>query len=514
MAKSSKTQGNKLSKGAHAGAATLDGTGRAVPVPTKSTVDALPPDLSEGPWHVAVEGGEPELKGESIVHESLEKRLAEGRARRNVCARETHAAWTPSPDRRSPLDILGEGDAGRMKDLVPLRYGRMSVSPFTFYRGAAAIMAADLAGTPISGMYVQLCGDCHLNNFGLYASPERRLLFDINDFDETLPGPWEWDVKRLVTSFVVGCRSTQFTPAQGREAAIRVCTSYRTRMAEYAEMGNIEVWYSRVDAEDVFNQLSNRAMQRRVEEAYAKARSKDRLAAFSKLTELANGHRQFKNDPPVLIRIATADLNERMHRRLRDYGRTLQHERRLLLEQYVPVDVARKVVGVGSVGTRCLVILLEGRDVDDPLFLQIKEAGPSVLEGYLPKSKYRNHGQRVVVGQRQMQAASDVFLGWIRGDDARDYYLRQLQDMKGAADLAKMRPEGLMLYADVCGWALARAHARSGDRVQIASYLGQSKKFDRAMADFAEVYADQNERDYDVLMKAIRSGEVPIIREQ
>jgi uncharacterized protein (DUF2252 family) len=387
----------------------------------------------------------------------------------------------------------------------------MSVSPFTFYRGAASIMAADLAGTLTSGIQVQLCGDCHLNNFGLYASPERRLLFDVNDFDETLPGPWEWDVKRLVASFVIGCRSTRFTAAEGREAAIRVCTSYRTRMAEYAEMGNIDVWYAHVDAEEIFNQLSNRAMQRRVETEYARARSKDRLAAFAKLTELVDGHRQFKNDPPVLVRITSDDLADRVRRQLRAYARSLQHERRLLLAQYEPVDIARKVVGVGSVGTRCLVVLFEGRDANDPLFIQVKEAGPSVLDVGLPKSKYRNHGQRVVVGQRQMQAASDVFLGWLRGEDQRDYYFRQLQDMKGSVDLAKMRPEGLLLYADVCGWALARAHARSGDRVQIASYLGQSKKFDRAMADFAETYADQNDRDYDTLMKAIRSGEIPTI---
>jgi uncharacterized protein (DUF2252 family) len=471
-------------------------------------------DIGEGLWHVAQDSDAARLKGEEIVYQSLESRLARGRELRAVCPRQAHAAWSPSSDRRNPLDILRADDADRQQDLVPLRYARMSVSPFTFYRGAAAIMAADLAGSPSSGIRVQVCGDCHLNNFGLYASPERRLLFDINDFDETLPGPWEWDIKRLVASFVIGCRSTGFTAAEGRQAAIRVCASYRTRMAEYAEMGNIEVWYSHVEAEDIFSQLKNRAMQRRVEQGIAKARGKDRLAAFSKLTELANGHRQFKNDPPVLVRISTEDLNERIHRQLRAYARTLQHERRLLLEQYEPVDIARKVVGVGSVGTRCLVVLLEGRDADDPLFIQVKEAGASALEDYLPKSKYRNHGQRVVVGQRQMQAASDVFLGWIRADDGRDFYFRQLQDMKGAVDLATMRPEGVLLYADVCGWALARAHARSGDRVQIASYLGQSERFDRAMADFAEAYADQNDKDYEVLMQAIRSGQVPVSGEQ
>jgi uncharacterized protein (DUF2252 family) len=343
----------------------------------------------------------------------------------------------------------------------------------------------------------------------VYASPERRLLFDVNDFDETLAGPWEWDVKRLVASFVIGCRSTHFTAAQGREAAIRVCASYRTHMSEYAAMGNIEVWYSHVDSQEIFDHVTDKEMQRRLEKGYTKARSKDRLAAFSKLTQVVNGHREFKNDPPVLIRISTEDLADRITRQLRAYARTLQHERRLLLEQYTPVDIARKVVGVGSVGTRCAVVLMEGRDENDPLFIQIKEAGPSVLEAYLPKSKYRNHGQRVVVGQRQMQAASDVFLGWITAEDGTDYYFRQLQDMKGSVDLEVMRPEALMLYADVCGWALARAHARSGDRVQLASYLGQSNKCDRAMADFAEAYADQNERDYQLLVKVIRSGEIP-----
>jgi uncharacterized protein (DUF2252 family) len=469
----------------------------------------VPYTLESGPWRIAEEGSAPRLQGEETTRESLETRLAKGRSLRYICPRVAHVAWAPAPDRPSALDILRADDATRQQDLVPLRYGRMSASPFAFYRGAAAIMAADLAGTPSTGLRVQTCGDCHLSNFGVYASPERRLLFDVNDFDETLPGPWEWDVKRLAASFVVGCRSTHFTAAQGREAVVRMCASYRTHMAAYAGMGNIEVWYSHVDTDEIFSHVTSKEMQRRVEKAYAKARSKDRLAAFSKLTEIVNEHRQFRHDPPVLIRVTADDLNERITRQLRAYARSLQHERRLLLEQYTPVDVARKVVGVGSVGTRCVVVLLVGRDDNDPLFIQIKEAGSSVLEAYLPKSKYRNHGQRVVVGQRQMQAASDVFLGWVTGDDGTDYYFRQLQDMKGSVDLEVMRPEGLLMYAEVCGWALARAHARSGDRVQLASYLGQSSKFDGAMADFAEKYADQNERDYEALMKAIRSGEIP-----
>lgn len=489
-------------------AETASGMGKA-PLPFQpQSVDGA--DIGTGPWHIADENAGPQLKGEELARESLLTQIARGRNLRAVVPRVSHASWTPAPDRRSPVEILAEDDRNRQQDLIALRYGRMSASPFTFYRGAAGIMAADLAGTPTTGIQVQLCGDCHLNNFGLYASPERRLLFDINDFDETLPGPWEWDLKRLVASFVIGCRSAaQYSAADGRNAVLAACRSYRTHMREFAEMGNLDVWYSHVDAETIFGQLTSKSMQQRLGKLYAKTRTKDRIAAFSKLTEVVNGHRQFKNDPPVLVRITTSDLAERAKRQLRAYARSLQHGHRLLLQQYQPVDIARKVVGVGSVGTLCLVVLLEGRTEDDPLFIQIKEAGPSVLESYLPKSKYKNHGQRVVTGQRHMQAASDIFLGWTRGEIGVDFYFRQLQDMKGSVDLAVMRPEGVMLYAELCGWALARAHARSGDRVQIASYLGNSKKFDSAMAAFAEAYADQNERDYEVLMRAIRAGQVP-----
>ena len=369
-------------------------------------------------------------------------------------------------------------------------------------------MSADLETTPTTGLLVQLCGDAHLSNFGVFASPERRLVFDMNDFDETLPGPWEWDLKRLTASFVIGCRATGYTAAEGHEAAVRVSTGYWERMAELAEMSNLEVWYSHIDVEDVFAQVTSKGMKKRGEKMVTKARSKDRLAAFSKLTEEVNGHRRFKNDPPVLVRIETGDLQKRIQRQLLTYGKTLLHERRTLLESYKPVDVARKVVGVGSVGTRCAVVLMEGRNQQDPLFLQIKEAGPSSLEGYLPRSKYKNRGQRVVVGQRLMQATSDIFLGWIRGDIGQDFYMRQLQDMKGSVDLEAMVPAGVLLYADLCGRVLARAHARSGDRFAIASYLGKNKKFDAAMADFAEAYADQNERDYDELMKAIKLGKI------
>ncbi len=462
---------------------------------------------STGRWKVA--GDDTDLlSGELLARDALETRMARGRALRVTVPREVHASWSPSPQRRSPIDILGEDDSDRQPDLVPLRYGRMSASPFTFYRGAAAIMSADLENTPTTGIGVQLCGDAHLSNFGMFASPERRLVFDINDFDETLPGPWEWDLERLTASFVIGCRATGFTPAEGHQAAQTAARGYRERMAELSEMSNLDVWYSHVDVEDIFAQMTDKGMKKRSEKLVSKTRAKDRLAAFSKLTEEHNGHRRFKNDPPVLIRLETPDLQQRVHRQILAYSKTLLHERRTLLQMYQPVDIARKVVGVGSVGTRCAVALLEGRDEQDPLFIQIKEAGPSSLEGYLPRSKYKNRGQRVVVGQRLMQATSDIFLGWIRGDQGIDFYFRQLQDMKGSVDLETMRPAGVMVYAQLCGRVLARAHARSGDRFAIASYLGKSPKFDASMANFAEAYADQNEKDYDELMRAIRSGKI------
>ena len=463
---------------------------------------------SQNIWRVA--GSESNvLQGELLARESYETKVAKGRAARLTVPREIHASWKPAAQRRSPVDILAEDDSDRQPDLVPLRYGRMSASPFTFYRGAAAIMAADLENTPTTGIEVQLCGDAHLSNFGVFASPERRLVFDINDFDETLPGPWEWDLKRLTASFVIGCRATGFSAADGHQAALVAAAGYRERMAELAQMSNLDVWYSHIDVEDMFAQLQDKSIKKRSVKLVSKARSKDALGAFNKLTEEHNGHRRFKSDPPVLIRLETPDLQERIHRQMLAYEKTLLHERRTLIQMYQPVDIARKVVGVGSVGTRCVVILMEGRDQQDPLFIQIKEAGPSSLEGYLPRSKYKNRGQRVVVGQRLMQASSDIFLGWIRGDQGIDFYMRQLQDMKGSVDLELMRVPGIMLYAKLCGHVLARAHARSGDRFAIASYLGKSQKFDAAMADFAEAYADQNEKDYDELMSAIAAGKVP-----
>jgi len=384
----------------------------------------------------------------------------------------------------------------------------MMPSPFSFMRGAAIVMANDLAWTPHTGIQAQLCGDCHLSNFGAYASPERTLLFDLNDFDETLPGPWEWDVKRLATSLVVAGRENGFGDSQCRRAARGVVTSYRQRMAEFSEMGELEVWYSRVSAEDVLGLIADSKTKKKATKTMRNARGRDSLQALSRLTRVVDGRRIIDDDPPLLVRAVEEELREQIHEILQIYRRTLQDDRRHLLDQYRFVDVARKVVGVGSVGTRAYVVLLEGRDAQDPLFLQVKEAEASVLESYLPKSTYKNQGHRVVAGQRLMQAASDIFLGWLRGRAGRDYYWRQLRDMKGSAKIEGMSPDELVLYAGLCGWVLARAHARSGDRVQIAAYLGKSERFDGAIVDFAEAYADQTERDHAAFCAAVKSGRI------
>ncbi len=439
---------------------------------------------------------------------SVEERIAKGKAARETTPRKAHASWEPSPDRADLVSLLKEQAASRLPNLIAIRHGRMSVSPFTFYRGAAIVMADDLAGSPTSGIKVQLCGDAHLSNFGVFGSPERRMLFDLNDFDETLPGPWEWDVKRMAVSFVVGARGVGFRRGVGREAAMEAVESYRRHMAEYAVMGDLDVWYSHVTAEELLAMTTTAGMRKRTEAAMAKAKTKDSLQAFSKLTELVDGKRRIVDDPPLIVRVETSELPVEIEQLLAEYQRTLQDDRRELLGRYRFVDLARKVVGVGSVGTRCFIALLTGRDGDDPLFLQIKEAQSSVLERHLPKSRYRNHAQRVVAGQRLMQAQSDIFLGWIRAPGGFDYYWRQLRDMKGSATVETMVPQGYVVYASVCGWALARAHARSGDRVAIAAYLGKSNRFATAVADFSEIYADQNERDHQTMLDAIAGGKI------
>ena len=439
---------------------------------------------------------------------TYDERRELGRAARQRTPRSKHAAWKPSPDRPDPVDLLEAQAKNRDPDLLPIRYARMTPSPFTFMRGAAIVMANDLAGTPHTGIRAQLCGDCHLMNFGMFASPERTLLFDVNDFDETLPGPWEWDVKRLAASAVVASRENGFGRSDCRSAALAATTSYRQRIAEYSEMGEREVWYSRVSADDVLGLIADSKTTKKAKKAVRKARGRDNLQALAKLTTVVDGHRIIDEDPPLLVRIVDDELRGRIHDILRTYRRTLQDDRRHLLDRYRFVDVARKAVGVGSVGTRDYIVLLEGRDEDDPLFLQVKEAENSVLEPYIQKSAYKNHGHRVVAGQRLMQAASDIFLGWLRGAGGRDYYWRQLRDMKGSAKVESMSPDELNLYAALCGWALARAHARSGDCVQISAYLGKSDRFCEAIADFAEVYADQTERDHAALCAAVKSGKI------
>src|SRR5215217_6415722 len=453
---------------------------------------------------------------EGQATESYQQRRERGRAARRTVPRSSHAGWTPPPDRPDPVGLLEVQAKGRLEELMPIRYGRMMASPFAFMRGSAIIMANDLASTPKSGIQAQLCGDAHLLNFGAYASPERTLLFDLNDFDETLPGPWEWDIKRLAASFVVAGRDNGFDAADCHAAAQAVTASYRQRMGELSEMGELEVWYSRIGEAEIQGLLSSaragKKTTKKLSKNVQKARGRDSLHALSKLTTVVDGRRRIIDDPPLLVRVPEGEeIRAQVYAILESYKRTLQEDRRHLLERYRFVDAARKVVGVGSVGTRAYVVLLEGRDRDDPLFLQVKEAGASVLEGHVPSSNYEHHehhGHRVVAGQRLMQAASDIFLGWFRGTGGRDFYWRQLKDMKGSAKVEEMSPDELVIYAGLCGWALARAHARSGDRVEIAGYLGKSERFDGAIADFAEAYADQTEQDHAALCAAVKSGRV------
>ncbi|RVU23045.1 DUF2252 domain-containing protein [Streptomyces antnestii] len=453
-------------------------------------------------------------------HITPEERAALGKQARRRCPRSDHAVYRPSPDRPDPLAILEEQSAARVPELVPIRYGRMMESPFRFYRGAAAIMASDLADSPRSGFNAQLCGDAHMLNFRLLASPERKLMFDINDFDETLPGPWEWDVKRLSASLVIAARANGFDDAERARIVSSTVRSYREAMIGFARAGNLDVWYAKMDA-DVLESLAagelHRHGQRNLARAMAKARTRDSLQAFDKLTETVDGRPRIAADPPLLV--PAGDLMpdiersafERLFRGLIErYGSTLASDRRALLEDYQLADVARKVVGVGSVGTRCWIILLTGRDARDPLFLQAKEADTSVLAAHLGASRYRNQGERVVSGQRLMQAASDIFLGWERVDGfdgkQRDFYIRQLRDWKGIAMPERMLPEDMKAFGGVCGVTLARAHARSGDRIAIAAYLGSGEVFDRALVTFAEDYADQNERDHQALLDAVHAG--------
>jgi uncharacterized protein (DUF2252 family) len=461
-----------------------------------------------------------------VSHSSVEGRRGLGKEARRRTPRSSHSEWVPAGDGRDPVGLLEQQNTTREEDLVPVRHGRMMVSPFTFYRGAAKIMAFDLAATPASGLTVQLCGDAHLSNFGVFASPERALLFDLNDFDETLPGPFEYDVKRLAASFVIAARNNGFSKEDTRTAARAVVTAYREAMSGFAEMGTMAIWYARMSEGELLELVRAAAKSGKgttpsgaaatAEKGLRKARTRDSLQALSKLGELVDGKYRIVSQPPIVVPardlaaaygMSSADVERAIHDQLRAYRATLQSDRRHLLERFRVVDIARKVVGVGSVGTRAFIVLLQGRDERDPLFLQVKEATASVLEDHLPRSRYKQHGERVVHGQRMMQAASDIYLSWTRGADVnRHFYWRQLRDMKGSADPETMVPLGLTVYARACGWTLARAHARSGDPIAIAAYLGGSDRFDRAITEFSERYADQNELDYEAFVKAIRSG--------
>jgi uncharacterized protein (DUF2252 family) len=455
-----------------------------------------------------------------VEHLSRADRVARGKDARAVAPLESHGEFRPG-DARDPVGLLLGQAESRVPELVPVRHGRMLVSAFTFYRGAALPMAADLATTPASGLRVQLCGDAHLSNFGAFASPERRLVFDVNDFDETLPGPFEWDVKRLAASLAVAGRDNGFPAKARRKIALAAAEGYRTAMRAFAQQPLLEVWYAHLDIEPALSQFRaqmNAKRYKAAEKLLAKAHTSDSMKAVGKLTAMVDGRRRIISDPPLIVPIeevfagVQADAIYQLLRAvLGKYRRTLQSDRRHLLEQFTLVQVARKVVGVGSVGTRAWIVLMDAGDGVEPLFLQAKEAQPSVLADYCGRSQYANQGERVVAGQHLMQAQSDIFLGWARVPNPvdgldRDFYVRQLRDWKFSAPIEAMIPTGMEIYARLCGWTLARAHARSGDRIALAAYLGGSAKFDQAIADFAETYADQNERDYAALQAAVKDG--------
>jgi uncharacterized protein (DUF2252 family) len=446
-------------------------------------------------------------------------REARGKDARAAAPLESHAEFGPDKS-RDPVGLLLEQDKSRVPELVPIRHGRMLVSPFTYYRGAALPMAADLATTPASGLRAQLCGDAHLANFGAFASPSRRLVFDVNDFDETLPGPFEWDVKRLAASLVVAGRNNGFPAKDSRKIVLAGIERYRTAMREFAGQPFLAVWYAHLDVEDTIAQFQSQMKKKQVkatQKMVAKAHTEDSTKALRKLTTRTNGQRRIISDPPLIEPVEevfpheqASAIYELIRQTLGKYQRTLQSDRKHLLEQFTLVQVARKVVGVGSVGTRCWIALMDAGDGTEPLFLQPKEAVASSLAAYCGRSQYTSHGQRVVAGQHLMQAESDIFLGWTRvtGPDGvdHDYYIRQLKDWKFSAPIEQMVPSGMAAYAQMCGWALARAHARSGDRIALAAYLGSSATFDQAIADFAEKYADQNELDYAALQAAVKEG--------
>jgi uncharacterized protein (DUF2252 family) len=446
--------------------------------------------------------------GNTLGGLSVRERYAIGKALRRRTTRSEQGRWVPPANRFDPIELLRKSDHGRLPELLPIRYARMRQSPFGFFRGAAAVMAADLATTPRTGLHVQACGDCHVSNFGGFGSPERRLVFDINDFDETLHAPWEWDVKRLATSIVLAGRQKGDGEHSCKKALITAVASYRERMNQYANMRALQVWYSVLDAEILISNAKTKKARKYWERIEKKAKLQTAEHVFPRMTKVVNGWPRIIDNPPLIYhprqRIKQAKRVREMFRR---YRLTLPEERRVIIDRYHIVDIARKVVGVGSVGTRCAVVLLMAGK-NDPLFLQFKEALPSVLEPYGGKSRYRYHGERVVTGQRMLQAASDIFLGWTRDDQGHDYYFRQLRDMKMTINVEDMPKEDWIEYLDLCGWTLARAHARTGDAAQIAGYLGNSDAFDKAMVKFAFAYADQTQKDHELFVKAIRTGRI------
>jgi uncharacterized protein (DUF2252 family) len=477
----------------------------------------LPPEV----YLLHGSGIEP-VEGMMVEHFTPAERAARGKAARAEVRRSAHGLWEPSPLRRSPLELLEDQARERLPELGPIRYGRMLASPYAFFRGAAYVMAADLADGTRTGLHTQLCGDAHLANFGVFRSLDRRLVFSINDFDETLPGPFEWDVKRLAASVAVAARNRGFDPGRRRPAVLAAVREYRQAMAMFATMRHVDVWYTRLDVASIAQRLAGSASARelhRFELNIAAGARKDNLRALAKLCTFVAGEPRILARQPLITPIEDVlpgaeqeHLETVVRDMIRSYRATLPGERRRLLERYRYAHAARRVVGVESVGTRTWILLLIGRDNGDPLFLQFKEAQASVLEPFLGRSEFPQYGQRVVEGQRLMQAAPDVLLGWERittiDGHEKDFYIRQLWDAKGSADVDTMSPSVLSTYGTICGWTLARAHARSGDPIAISAYLGSNDTFDRALADFAEAYADQNERDYNALRQAVSTGQI------
>jgi uncharacterized protein (DUF2252 family) len=444
---------------------------------------------------------------------SREERIQIGKSLRERLPRSSHAIWQPPAAGREPIEIIEASNRGRLQELIPIRYGRMLRSPFTFLRGSAALMAYDLATTPKTDIIVQACGDCHLLNFGFFGTPERNLVFDINDFDETLPAPWEWDLKRLVVSFVIAGRDSDLSERESKAAAINCARSYREHLREYSRLSPLEVWYTRIGAEQAIEMAPDEKTRKLREQMMTKARERIIEHLYPKIVTQSGGRNRFVDQPPILYHVNEPDWETLVREGLEDYRQSLPEERRVLFDRYQLEDFALKVVGIGSVGTRCYIALLFSED-NHPLILQVKEACPSVLEPYTAKSQYENQGQRVVTGQRLMQSSSDIFLGWTRGRGGKDFYLRQLRDMKFSLPIEGVSAVQLQRYAEFCGWTLARAHAKSGDAATISGYLGKGDQFDLAMGEFAIAYADQTERDHAALVDAVKTGRVEALVEE